>query len=492
MSIEMSESREIPNYPLPGLEPYVKALKNRLYIPEDKSQELQFTNKVRLREWMPEIKIMEDREPVKAKIGSKGVLLSSDMKLPDKIDENTPAEQVVQADALFLAKLEYLREAAPQATSWRRGKTREREVKEQIEDLTSRATSGGGSLEKASVKEILVSLDKKKVAPALATASFVLAACTRASEPVRTPLIGTTEAAEAKMTEQAPYGVEQAMGGVEDEEIYNLEDLVSKDILEKVMESVKVSDIGNGKKGITYQLPWGCNIDADGNASQKLIGRSEELHPEVHDVRIIAVCDLNDESPTYGTAPRKNFKKFSLDSLVEKAQVATEVGKSATREPIKFPEHPASPEPNQKPRAVVDKEENTLWGITNEGLEEAGNYSGNFSGWVDKSSVSWAKPGDEFRYGRWANEGGGGIVEFKKINEGETYGGMFKDKEGNIWRMVDEDYELMGEDDGHFDGWIDEESIPEDEREEGIRWGNWFSKGGRGRVRFEKVELNEA
>jgi hypothetical protein len=483
MSIEMSESREIPNYPLPGLEPYVKALKNRLYIPEDKFQELQFTNKVRLREWMPEIKIMEDREPVKAKIGSKGVLLSSDMKLPDKIDENTPAEQVVQADALFLAKLEYLREAAPQATSWRRGKTREREVKEQIEDLTSRATSGGGSLEKASIKEILVGLDKRKIAPTLVTAGFVLAACSETAEPIKPFSIGIAEATKTSMSEIAQ--------GIEDEEIYDLEELIPEDLWKTIEAELKVNDHGNGRKGIVYQLPFGCKIDSNGNASQRLFKLSKELDPKVEDVQVAAICDLNEESPTYGTAPEENYHKISLDSLAEKAKVVVELGE-VPEGSIKFPEHPASPEPAQKPRAVIDKEENTLWGITDEGLEGTGNYPGNFSGWVDKSSVSWAKPGDEFRYGRWANEGGGGIVEFKKINEGETYGGMFKDKEGNIWRMVDEDYELMGKDDGHFDGWIDEESIPEDEREEGIRWGKWFSKGGRGRVRFEKVELNEA
>ncbi|MCH8987116.1 hypothetical protein IIA94_03045 [Patescibacteria group bacterium] len=74
----------------------------------------------------------------------------------------------------------------------------------------------------------------------------------------------------------------------------------------------------------------------------------------------------------------------------------------------------------------------------------------------------------------------------------EPFDGTIVDSEdGNEWRMVEEDYELVGSYPGTFDGWVDEESIPEDEREEGIRWGLWSNGESRGRVRFEKVSLEE-
>jgi hypothetical protein len=191
------------SYPLPGIDSYVAALKNRLYIPEKKHQELEFTNKVRLKEWMPEIKLMEDdRPPLKAKIGSKGIFLTSDMKLPNEIDEDTPVAQVVQADALYLAKLKYLREMAPQTTSWGRGKTKEREIEKQIAELTSSSVGFGGNLDRVSFKEVF-KLNPRKLPLALVTASFALGACTGKIEP--TEPVG----AETTMTEVAPVPSEE-------------------------------------------------------------------------------------------------------------------------------------------------------------------------------------------------------------------------------------------------------------------------------------------
>ena len=181
--LERPRSKE--GYPFPDINSYVVALKNRLHIPEERLQELRRTRGVKLEEWMPAVQpIEDDRPPVRAKIGSKGVLLSSDIKLPGKITENTPVSQVLQTDALYLAKLKYLREVAPQTTSWGKGRTKEKQVKQQITELASKSGVTGGKIDRISFKEALVSLDKKKMAPALVTATFALASCTGGPKPI--------------------------------------------------------------------------------------------------------------------------------------------------------------------------------------------------------------------------------------------------------------------------------------------------------------------
>ncbi len=186
-------------YPFPDMNSYVVALKNRLHIPEERFQELRRTRGVKLEGWMSAVQpIEDDRPPVRAKIGSRGVLLNSDMKLPDRITENTPVLQVIQTDALYLAKLKYLKEAAPQATSWGRGRTKEKQVKQQIAELTSKSIVAGGKIDRISFKKALVSLDKKKIPPALATATFALASCTGGPKPIE------PSPAEPVVTEVAP------------------------------------------------------------------------------------------------------------------------------------------------------------------------------------------------------------------------------------------------------------------------------------------------
>ncbi len=64
-------------------------------------------------------------------------------------------------------------------------------------------------------------------------------------------------------------------------------------------------------------------------------------------------------------------------------------------------------------------------------------------------------------------------------------------EEWSEWRMVEEDYELVGSYPGTFDGWVEMESIPVDEREEGVHWGLWSNSEGRGRVRFVRMEESE-
>jgi len=143
-------------------------------------------------------------------------------------------------------------------------------------------------------------------------------------------------------------------------------------------------------------------------------------------------------------------------------------------------------------RVIIDPEENRLWRMNEKDLEIVGNLPGEFQGWVDKSSVPWASNSENIRYGRWINSGGMGIVEFIEVKEGEYYGGMFIDENGDIWRITDEDYSLTGGLQGNFDGWIPNEDIPEDERENNVRWGLWSNREGMGRVRFERIEATQS
>lgn len=183
-------------YPLPGIDVYVKALTNRLHISEGELQRLQDTS-AGLGEWMPAIQLIEDdRPPVRAQIGSGRILLTSDMKLPEEITEKTPLRQIVQTDALCLAKLGIIQELAPPKIV-RESKKRKKEIKKQIGELTS-AQVGGGRVEKISFKEAITSLDPKKMPLALAVAGFALASCTGGPKPVE------PSPTEAIATEVAP------------------------------------------------------------------------------------------------------------------------------------------------------------------------------------------------------------------------------------------------------------------------------------------------
>jgi len=172
---------------------------------------------------------------------------------------------------------------------------------------------------------------------------------------------------------------------------------------------------------------------------------------------------------------------------------ATEVSPTQTGSELKvnLSSPPESEEQEFFRGVIIDPEENRLWRMNEKDLEIVGNLQGEFQGWVDKSSIPRASKSENIRYGRWINSGGMGIVEFIEVKEGEYYGGMFIDENGGIWRMLDEDFSLVGTAPGTFDGWIEETSIPEDERAEGIRWGKWSSNEGQGVVRFEKVDLNQ-
>jgi len=166
-----------------------------------------------------------------------------------------------------------------------------------------------------------------------------------------------------------------------------------------------------------------------------------------------------------------------------------EVGKGKLFEEVDDEKNMEKGAQNSFRGVIMDPEENSLWRMGEKDYEIAGDYPGVFGGWVEKTSVPGASEEEDVRYGRWVNPEGMGIVEFKKVKEGEYYGGIFMDEEGNIWRMVDEDYELANDEPGSFNGWIEDEFIPADERKEGIRWGRWSNSEGRGRVRFEKVSL---
>jgi len=177
----LMKARPEVSYPYPTIDLYISALKNRLEISEEGIAELRRTN-AKLEDWMSAVQLMKDDRPaVKARIGSREILLRSDMSLPDRVTRNTPVRQIIQADALCLAKLGIIRELAPRKIVGK-SKKREKQVREQIKELISvpiRRTK----LKEVSFKEAIASLDPKKVAPALILAGFVLAG-SRDSKPI--------------------------------------------------------------------------------------------------------------------------------------------------------------------------------------------------------------------------------------------------------------------------------------------------------------------
>lgn len=191
-------------YALPGIELYIVALESRLFIPEEKREKLRSAKRAGFKEWMSAVQIMkkDDRMPIRARIGSNSLLLSSDMELPQEVTPETPLVQVLQTQALCLAKLAYLRKETPQITSWFRDKAIERQIRRQLTRLTSRPIITGGKTSRISFKEAITSLDPKKMAQALATATLALAAsCTGtpkiiepfSTEPVASEIAETPE-----------------------------------------------------------------------------------------------------------------------------------------------------------------------------------------------------------------------------------------------------------------------------------------------------------
>lgn len=137
-----------------------------------------------------------------------------------------------------------------------------------------------------------------------------------ATETVQIP----TEIPTPTEAKHSVYGIEGGPAhSVEDPKTYQLRELVSEEDWEKIKGEISIKDLSDGKRLVTYQLPWGCQAQEDGFYSQEYINTSRELHPEVHDVEVAALCDTTSDSPTYGTVPIENYKKFSLDQLVEEA-----------------------------------------------------------------------------------------------------------------------------------------------------------------------------
>lgn len=64
--------------------------------------------------------------------------------------------------------------------------------------------------------------------------------------------------------------------------------------------------------------------------------------------------------------------------------------------------------------------------------------------------------------------------------------GSFVDsKDGRSWKMIGEDWSLSGRSPGVFQGWVDENSIPKNEREKGVCWGRFANSSGMGIVGFK-------
>jgi hypothetical protein len=141
---------------------------------------------------------------------------------------------------------------------------------------------------------------------------------------------------------------------------------------------------------------------------------------------------------------------------------------------------------------IVFDEQGRVWELSDQDLSLIGSPTGVFEGWVDKSSVPWAGEGEDdpnVRFGRWINEGGFGIIRFERNDDAliNPDGLIVDPSNGRSWRITNEDRELVGDAPGHFDGWVPDESLTEEERQEGVRWGLWSNPGGQGRIRFEEV-----
>ena len=171
----LMKARPEVGYPHPTIDSYISALKNRLEISEEGIAELRRTN-AKLEDWMSAVQLMKDDRPaVKARIGSREILLRSDMSLPNRVTRDTPVRQIIQADALCLAKLGIIRELAPRKVVGE-SKRMEKQIREQMEELIS-VPIGGTKLKKVSFKEAITSLGPKKMAPALVVAGFALTSC---------------------------------------------------------------------------------------------------------------------------------------------------------------------------------------------------------------------------------------------------------------------------------------------------------------------------
>lgn len=154
-----------------------------------------------------------------------------------------------------------------------------------------------------------------------------------ATETVQIP----TEIPTPTEAKHSVYGIEGGPAhSVEDSKTYQLRELVSEEDWEKIKGEISIKDLSDGKRLVTYQLPWGCQAQEDGSYSQEYINTSRELHPEVHDVEVAALCDIAPNSSTYGTVSLENYKKFSLDQLVEEAleneSLSTELNEDKIRE----------------------------------------------------------------------------------------------------------------------------------------------------------------
>jgi len=141
---------------------------------------------------------------------------------------------------------------------------------------------------------------------------------------------------------------------------------------------------------------------------------------------------------------------------------------------------------------VFDAQDRSLWELSNEDLSMIGTPTGAFEGWVDKNSVPWAGEGrdnPDVRFGRWINAGGFGIIRFERNDNAliSPDGIIIDSSDSSAWQITAEDRELVGNTPGHFDGWIPDESITEEEKQKGVRWGLWSNDGGRGRIRFEEA-----
>jgi len=76
-----------------------------------------------------------------------------------------------------------------------------------------------------------------------------------------------------------------------------------------------------------------------------------------------------------------------------------------------------------------------------------------------------------------------------EAEDDEIFRGIVADPEdGSLWVILDEDYRIVGSSAGSFYRWVPEESIPVDERQDGVRWGLWSNREGRGRIRFMRLE----
>ncbi len=206
--IRMAESlNPEKEYPLPDINHYVSGLARHLEIPSDARRRLEEQGETDPLNWAKEVRWAEDdNRVVKARISrilKSPITLSSDNPIPEKIDDKTPIKDALGTLAMYRAKLEFLKDNAPDFVTLPAFRlTKETAKVDRNIDALLSAKTGGGKLEGPRVRlaDVISGVKKKAVLAGMALAT---AACSNLPWPIeatQTPLPTSTVTPEAEIT----------------------------------------------------------------------------------------------------------------------------------------------------------------------------------------------------------------------------------------------------------------------------------------------------